>query len=148
VKFCEWLGAKAKGKCELPTEAQWEYACRAGTETSYFFGDDARRLGDYAWYNGNAGNHTHPAGGKKPNPWGLYDMSGNVWQWCQDYYGPYSNNDIINPVSTVKASDDSHVDRGGSWDLNAEFCRAAFRGWGASGIRNNNDGFRVCFPLD
>ena len=99
----------------MPTEAQWEYACRAGTQTAYFFGDDAGKLGEYAWYGDNSERHTHPVGGKKPNPWGLYDMSGNVYQWCQDYYGPYSANEDINPIRKDKVSEDARVCRGGSW---------------------------------
>ena len=89
AKFCEWLSKKGKERFELPTEAQWEYACRAGTQTDYYFGDDPGPLDDYAWYQNNAMRHSHPVGGKRPNPWGLYDMSGNAWQWCQDYYGLY-----------------------------------------------------------
>ena len=148
VKFCDWLAAKGKGRCELPTEAQWEYACRAGTQTAYFFGGDAGKLGEYAWYSDNSERHTHPVGGKKPNPWGLYDMSGDVWQWCQDYYGPYSANEDINPIRKYKVSEDARVCRGGSWFYYAEFCRAACRYRCAPGSRFYYVGLRVCFRLD
>lgn len=86
MKLCEWLSTKEMKTYQLLTEAQWECACRAGTQTAYSFGDDPKDLSDYAWYFGNSESHTHPAGGKRPNSWGLYDMQGNVYGWCQDYY--------------------------------------------------------------
>ncbi len=84
--YCEWLGELTGEHYRLPTEAQWEYACRAGTETRWSFGDEERDLDEHAWYSGNADGKLHPVASRRPNPWGLYDMHGNVWEWCADWY--------------------------------------------------------------
>ena len=124
--FCTWMSKKTGKTVGLPTEGQWEYACRAGTATLFSFGDNVTDLGDYAWHGGNSRGMTHPVAHKIPNAWGLYDMHGIVWQWCQDYYGPYAIADKTDPTGSKKAG--QRVVRGGSWgsDYPAN-CRSAFR---------------------
>ena len=125
----------------LPTEAEWEYACRAGAGTAYSFGDAADKLGDYAWYGENSGRTTHDVGGKKANAWGLYDMHGNVWEWCLDWYGAYTAGPATDPVGPRTGS--GRVDRGGGWFIIASFCRAASRFRFAPALAFNGLGFRV-----
>ena len=136
-------------KFVLPTEAQWEYACRAGSKTRYCFGDDEKQLGEYAWYGANSGDKTHPVGEKKPNAWGLYDMHGNVWEWCQDWYdgGYYAKSPTDDPTGPATGSD--RVDRGGSWFNPAWGCRSAGRNGYGPGFRDYFLGLRVSLvPAD
>ncbi len=127
-EFIRKLNQKESGsKYRLPTEAEWEYAARAGSTTEYCFGDDEGRLGQYAWYDGNSEKKTHPVGKLLPNAWGLYDMHGNVWEWCQDWYSEGSN----------------RVLRGGSWGGSARNCRSAGRGSGTPDYRDDYGGFRL-----
>jgi formylglycine-generating enzyme required for sulfatase activity len=111
----------------LPTEAEWEYAARAGTTTKYSFGDDVWQLGQYAWYKGNSDDATHPVGQKKPNPWGLYDIHGNLWEWVQDWYGAYPRTAVTDPRGPARARGCIRVLRGGSWYDAAFYCRSACR---------------------
>ncbi len=111
----------------LPTEAEWEYACRAGSDTDYSFGNDARRLADFAWFADNSAKKTHPVGQKKPNPWGLFDMHGNVAEWCHDVYGKdyYQTSPENNPPGPADGKE--YVLRGGSWKSAAEVLRSSYR---------------------
>jgi formylglycine-generating enzyme required for sulfatase activity len=111
----------------LPTEAEWEYACRAGSNAPYSFGNDERQLAVHAWYETNAGGATQPVKQKTPNAWGLYDMHGNVWEWCQDLYSDtfYENGTQTDPCNTEDG--EQRVLRGGGWESPPEFCRSAAR---------------------
>jgi formylglycine-generating enzyme required for sulfatase activity len=149
-QFLDKLNAKAgDGKFSLPTEAQWEYGCRAGSTTNYYFGDDEARLGDYAWYYKNSGSQTHPVGEKKPNAWGLYDMHGNVFEWCQDWYDGnyYARSPMDDPAGPATGS--NRVSRGGGWGNGAGYCRSANRYCSEPGDRLRTLGFRVArVPAD
>ena len=111
----------------LPTEAEWEYACRAGTNSEYSFGGEARQLGDFAWFADNSVKKTHPVGRKKPNPWGLVDMHGNVAEWCQDVYDPSYYKDSTEKNPRGPAGGNENVLRGGSWKSPADALRSAYR---------------------
>jgi formylglycine-generating enzyme required for sulfatase activity len=132
MEYCRWLSAKTGKAYRLPTEAEWEYACRAGTTTTYSFGDDAGELGEYAWYVENA-EKPQAVGKKKPNPWGLHDMHGNVAEWCLDHYVPDIYATLLKeqpskrPVSLPTAREYPYVARGGSWDDDPEKLRSAGR---------------------
>ena len=114
-------------KFSLPTEAQWEYACRAGSKSRYYYGDEDAKLAEFAWFNDNSEEKTHPVGQKKPNAWGLYDMHGNLFQWCADWYDGdyYKSSPASDPCGPSSGS--LHVDRGGCWNSLARGCCSAFR---------------------
>jgi formylglycine-generating enzyme required for sulfatase activity len=130
-KYCQWLSAKTGRYYRLPTEAEWEHACRAGTKTAYSFGDDATKLGDYAWFFDNSDSASQKVGRKKPNPWGLYDMHGNVAEWVldqyiADFYKQSGDKAVSNPLAPTKTMY-PHPVRGGSWDDDAAALRSAAR---------------------
>jgi len=135
VAFCRKVGAR------LPTEAEWEYACRAGTTTKYHSGDAVYDLAQVAWYRDNSDGKTHPVGGKPANAWGLHDMHGNVLEWCADRYGEYPNHEETNP--TRAGSVGARVLRGGSWVSDPSICRSDRRGGISPDSRFLNGGFRV-----
>ncbi|TRU67622.1 MAG: hypothetical protein EWV55_09310, partial [Microcystis viridis Mv_BB_P_19951000_S69] len=168
--FCEKLSQITGKTYRLPTEAEWEYACRAGTTTRYYFGDDASELGDYGWYVNNSGkqvidtdsilqevggdlhkylepliansNQTHPVGQKKPNAWGIYDMSGNVFEWCEDNWHDSYENAPRDGSAWLTNNHDYHIVRGGSWIASPGYCRSAYRSSYLVGILGTR-GFRV-----
>ena len=146
VEFCKKLSdlpeeKKAGRVYRLPTEAQWEYACRAGSKTAYSFGESSKSLGDYAWFDGNSNNQTHPVGEKKSNAWGLYDMHGNVWEWCSDWYGDYPKGAVSDPVGPREGL--VCVVRGGGYRGEAALCRSADRVLLNPSYRDDYIGFRV-----
>ncbi len=134
-------------KYRLPSEAEWEYACRAGTKTKYFFGNDESKLNEHVWYAGNSGSKTHVVGQKKPNPWGLYDMNGNVWEWVQDEWHDNYNGAPFDGTTWEEESSLDRVSRGGSWYCNPEFCRSAGRFRRKLGSHFGNLGFRLLRKL-
>ena len=154
VEFCETLTdlerkagkLKANEEYRLPTEAQWEYACRAGTTTAFSFGDDVSTFGEYGWFSGNTVDansgeqYARKFGIKKPNPWGLFDMHGNVWEWCSDGFGTTLSGGT-DPVGPNGGS--NRVIRGGNWWSRPDDCRSARRNGSVPSSRNSLLGFRV-----
>lgn len=168
VQFCKRLSElpeekKAGRVYRLPTEAEWEYACRAGSTSKYSFGDDEGQLGDYAWFSGNSNQKTNPVGQKKPNAWGLYDMHGNVFEWCADWYDDYPKQAVTDPVGPAEGvvpvnrvvhaysqdvlfqvvTHETRVNRGGSSCSGAASSRSAGRNCNAPRVGSPVRGFRV-----
>jgi len=166
--FLKWLNGKRKLpdglKARLPCEAEWEYACRAGTDTEYYNGDGEGALSEVGWYSGNSGGHPHPIGLKSPSPWGLHDMHGNVQEWCQDVWDPRAYSKRAAPWESrgwdlADASEDAEISeghyvrttRGGDWCRGAAWCRSfgrdaasanAYSAWGLANLLFSH-GFRV-----
>jgi formylglycine-generating enzyme required for sulfatase activity len=137
------LGLLGEGEViRLPTEAQWEYVCRAGTTTAYSFGDDAGELTKYAWFTGNARGNDPPVGVKKPNRWGFYDLHGYVWEWCADAWHPSYEGAPADGSAWDSEGAKERVIRGGAWTEPADRCRSAFRGHAPPGTRTAAIGFR------
>jgi formylglycine-generating enzyme required for sulfatase activity len=145
VEFCRRLSDLEDTEYRLPTEAEWEYACRAGSTSRWCFGDADAGLDEYAWYEGNSREETHPVGQKKPNAWGLYDMHGDVWEWCADWFDVYGETPQTDPQGPQSGSD--RVIRGGSWSSRPRGCRSSFRDGVSPEDRGGNLGFRVARRL-
>lgn len=158
MEFCRRLAEYAGQPARLPSEAEWEYANRAGTTLDFFFGehgpfsDDSdipsavrRELGEYAWFDLNSNDSTHPAGQKRPNPWGLFDMVGNVWEWCLDvWHGDYKGAPgDCSPWLEGAGHQPRRCQRGGAWDMNAFRCRSSYRSYGFPDLAGSKYGFRV-----
>ena len=147
VEFCRKLSEQEGETYRLPTEAEWEYACRAGTTTRFSFGDSDSSLGDYAWSEHNAYHvderYAHSVGQKKPNPWGMYDMHGNVLEWCSDWYAEGYNGESPRNDPTGPDTGSGRVLRGGSWSFAPHGCRSAFRYYFTPSDRYGLLGFRV-----
>jgi formylglycine-generating enzyme required for sulfatase activity len=146
--FCAALSRLAGRTVRLPTEAEWEYACRAGTTTEFFFGEAEDALPEYAWFHLNSGGRTHPVGAKRPNPWGLFDMAGNVWEWCADvWHSDYTGAPADG--SAWREREDQQPRRclrGGSWNFDGFRCRSAYRSREWKEFATNHFGFRVVVP--
>ncbi|MCY3021627.1 MAG: formylglycine-generating enzyme family protein [Planctomycetota bacterium] len=141
--FCKKVSKKTGQTVRLPTEAEWEFACRAGTTMMYYTGDDEADLGRAAWYGTNSNDTTHPVGQKEPNAWGVYDMHGNVWEWCADWYEGYKSGAAVDPQSSTDGQ--ARVLRGGSWLYYAWYCRSAYRFRFYPGSRY--DGYAIGFRV-
>ena len=139
--FCEWLTGKTGQTFRLPTEAEWEYAARGGNKSRGYKYSGSNNIGEVAWYTDNSGSKTHQVGTKAPNELGIYDMSGNVWEWCQDWFGNYSSGSQTNPEGASAGS--RRVFRGGSWSSIARYCRVSYRGSGDPADRDYLIGFRL-----
>ncbi len=146
MEFCRKLSSRTGQTFTLPTEAQWEYACRAGSKTRFHFGDSDSQLGDYAWFAGNSGRQTRPVAQKRPNAFGLNDMHGNLWEWCADWFGSYTSGRKKNPAGPASGS--ARVFRGGGGFVSTGDCRSAIRHGLLPEDRDDSLGFRICLKAD
>jgi formylglycine-generating enzyme required for sulfatase activity len=150
-KYCAWLSAKSGRAIRLTSESEWECACRAGSDREFCFGDDEKPLGEYAWYDANSDNKAHEVGTRRANAWGLHDLHGNVWEWCEDTYhenyegAPAGGTAWTEGGVEWEPGAPFRVSRGGGWFDWAERCRSAFRRRFHPGVRYRYLGFRPAF---
>jgi formylglycine-generating enzyme required for sulfatase activity len=147
IAYANWKSEREGRKFRLPTEAEWEYACRAGSTSRFCFGDDNSLLEQYAWYAPNANGYTHEVGSKKPNAWGLYDMHGNIWEWCLDRYAEDYSHTPRDGSAYSMPSEKGRVLRGGSFNADSYKCRCSSRINLGSGGKNYFIGFRLVEEL-
>jgi formylglycine-generating enzyme required for sulfatase activity len=150
AEFCRLLSETPSEKAaghfyRLPTEAEWECACRAGTKTAYSFGESVSELSNHGWFNVNAGFTTHAVGAKQPNPFGLFDMHGNVWEWCSNFFGQYTRGSLTDPTGPTQGL--KRVIRGGCWSSTATNCQSSSRCGVIRSYRSNYLGFRLLMSL-
>lgn len=141
--FVQWLSETTKKKYRLPSEAEWEYAARAGSKGRLSFGSDAKRMNDFAWFSKNASFTVHPVGTKRPNPWGLHDVHGNVWEWCSDWYAPSYRGTPTDGSANESGPRKKRVLRGGSWYVGPTSLRSTMREWQNPNVRASDYGFRI-----
>ena len=147
--FAEKLTARTRRRVRLPTEAEWEYACRAGVSEEFHFGASDERLTEYAWFDLNSNGRTHPVGTKKPNPWGLHDVSGNVWEWCEDvWHSDYEGAPRDGkPWLDAAERQPRRCLRGGAWNYDTFRCRSAYRSFECKDFSTDHFGLRVAMDL-
>ena len=143
--FINRLNSYTGRNFRLPTEAEWEFAARGGNYSRHYKYSGSNYISDVAWYGDNSGDRTHPVGTKQANELGLYDMSGNVWEWCSDWYGSYSSYSQTDPIGPNNGS--NRMDRGGCWGNFAKRCRPAYRSYGTPGYRDHGRGLRLVLSL-
>jgi formylglycine-generating enzyme required for sulfatase activity len=141
-RYCEWLSGRGPLRVRLPSEAEWENACRAGSTTEYCFGDDEAGLGEYAWFRANAGDGAREVGTRRANRWGLSDLHGNVWEWCGDRWHDDYEGAPADGSAWMEGASPFRVLRGGGWFGPAVLCRSAIRYWFDPGFRYSFLGFR------
>ena len=144
-RFISKLNSMTGRKCRLPTEAEWEYAARGGKKSRGYQYSGSSNISDVAWYDGNSGDKTHPVGTKQANELGIYDMTGNVLEWCQDWYGSYYSSSQTNPTGSDSGS--ARVSRGGGWNCNASYCRLSVRFYYTPDFRLDILGLRLALSV-
>jgi hypothetical protein len=150
LAFLDWVSQKSKHTLRLPSEAEWEYACRAGTKEAFYWGENSKNAAEHAWFKENSRTGTQPVGTKPANPWGLHDMTGNVYQWCLDWYAPYDASLLENPIQQRSDLSDKprRVLRGGAFHRDVKHLRSSARYRNDPRSRNADNGFRVVMELE